>query len=165
MQSKSLKNPYEEVSFSKVIGWEPATLLKINFFICIFLRFWLQISEQLFSITTHSGCLYWIKKMLDVKHRLLQIIEICTNLHETRQQTLYSMHKKRITSLSGETNKFWKIIKTIFLTKTKEPPAQSFNIDANCTTNNKSIASRFCLFFSKIASALKEKSIRFTNFI
>ena len=62
-------------------------------------------------------------------------------------------------------NKFWKIIKTIFPTKTKEPPAQSFNIDAKCTTNKKSIANKFCSFFSKIAGALKEKSIRFKNFI
>ena len=90
-----------------------------------------------------------------------------TNIIQHAQKTHYksvwrnSEKKKK----KKKTNKFWKIIKTIFLTKTKEPPAQSFNIDANCTTNNKSIASRFCLFFSKIASALKEKSIRFTNFI
>ena len=62
-------------------------------------------------------------------------------------------------------NKFWKMTKTIFPTKTKEPPAQSFNIDAKCTTNKKSIASGFCFFFSKIAGALKEKSVRFKNFI
>ena len=49
------------------------------------------------------------------------------------------------------------MIKTIFPTKTKEPPARSFNIDAKCTTNKKSIASGFCSFFSKIARALKEK--------
>ena len=57
------------------------------------------------------------------------------------------------------------MIKTIFSTKTKEPPAWSFNINAKCTTNKKSIANGFCSFFSKIASALKEKSIMFKNFI
>ena len=57
------------------------------------------------------------------------------------------------------------MIKAIFPTKTKESPAQSFNINAKCTTTKKSIASGFCLFFSKIAGALKEKSIRFKNFI
>ena len=62
-------------------------------------------------------------------------------------------------------NKFWKRIKTIFPSKTREPPAKSFSIDAKCTTNKKSIASRFCSFFSKIAGALKEKSIKFKNFV
>ena len=57
------------------------------------------------------------------------------------------------------------MIKAIFPTKTKESPAQSFNINAKCTATKKSIASGFCLFFSKIAGALKEKSIRFKNFI
>ena len=57
------------------------------------------------------------------------------------------------------------MIKTIFPTKIEESPAQSFNIDAKCATNKKSIAIGFCLFLSKIASALKEKSIRFKNFI
>ena len=89
------------------------------------------------------------------------MIGICTKLHETTQQT-YGVHKKRITSMSWEIlkknpNKFWKMIKTIFPTKTKEPPARSFNIDAKCITNKKSNASGFCSFFSKIARALKEK--------
>ena len=57
------------------------------------------------------------------------------------------------------------MIKTVFPIKTKEPPARSFNIHAKCTTNKKSIACGFCSFFSKIAGALKEKSIRFKNFI
>ena len=57
------------------------------------------------------------------------------------------------------------MIKTIFPTKIEESPAQSFNIDAKCATNKKSIAIGFCPFLSKIASALKEKSIRFKNFI
>ena len=69
------------------------------------------------------------------------------------QQTLYSMQK------------FLFLIKTIFPTKTKKPPARSFTINAKCTTNKKSIVSRFCSFFSKIAGPLKEKSIRFKNFI
>ena len=56
------------------------------------------------------------------------------------------------------------MIKTIFPTKTKEPPVRSFNINAKCTTTKKSIASGFCLFFSKIAGALKEQSIKFKNF-
>ena len=57
------------------------------------------------------------------------------------------------------------MIKTIFPTKTKEPPARSFNIDAKCTTNKKSIESGFCSFFSKITRVLKEKSVKFKNFI
>ena len=57
------------------------------------------------------------------------------------------------------------MIKTIFPTKTKEPPARLFNINANCTANKKSITSGFCLFFSKITGVLKEKSVRFKNFI
>ena len=57
------------------------------------------------------------------------------------------------------------MIKTIFPTKTKEPPARSFNIDAKCTTNKKSIGSGFCSFFSKITRVLKEKSVKFKNFI
>ena len=57
------------------------------------------------------------------------------------------------------------MIKAIFSTKTKEPPARSCNIYVKCTTNKKSIASSFCSFFSKIANALKEKSIRFKNSI
>ena len=105
-------------------------------------------------------------------YKSLKYVQICTkpgNKHYTActknalQVCPERSWKKKTTK--NKTNKFWKIIKTIFPTKTKEPPAQSFNIDANCTTNNKSIASGFCLFFSKIASALKEKSIRFKNFI
>ena len=57
-------------------------------------------------------------------------------------------------------NKFWKMTKTIVPTKTKEPPARSFNTDAKCTTNKKFIASGFC-WFSKVVGALNEKSIRF----
>ena len=57
------------------------------------------------------------------------------------------------------------MIKTIFPTKTKEPPARSFNIDAKCTTNKKSTGSGFCSFFSKITRVLKEKSVKFKNFI
>ena len=57
------------------------------------------------------------------------------------------------------------MIKTIFPTKTNQSLARSFNIDVKCTTNKKSIASRFCSFFSKIAVALKEKPTRFRNFI
>ena len=76
------------------------------------------------------------------------------------------MHCKSVLRDSEKNpNKFWKMIKTIFPTKTKEPPARSFNIDAKCTTNKKSIASGFCPFLSKIAGAWKEESIRFKNFI
>ena len=50
--------------------------------------------------------------------------------------------------------------KTIVPTKTKEPPAQSFNTDAKCITNKKFIASGFCSF-SKVVGALNEKSISF----
>ena len=57
------------------------------------------------------------------------------------------------------------MIKTIFPTKTKEPPARSFNINANCTANKKSITSGICSFFSKMAGVLKEKSVRLKNFI
>ena len=39
------------------------------------------------------------------------------------------------------------------------------NIDTRCTANKKSIANEFCLFFSKIAGVLKEKSIKFKKFI
>ena len=77
--------------------------------------------------------------------------------HTTNIWHAQKMHYKSVLKDSEKkSNKFW---------KTQEPPARLFNIDANCTTNKKSIASRFCSFFSKIIGALKEKSIRFKNFI
>ena len=86
--------------------------------------------------------------------------------HATNIRRAQKTHYKYVLRDSEKKpNKFLKMIKTIFPTKTKEPPARSFNIDAKCTTNKKSIASGFCSFFSKIARALKEKSIGFKNFI
>ena len=72
------------------------------------------------------------------------------------------MHKKHIRSL--ENKQILKNGQNYFLTKIKKMPDRSFNIDAKLTTK-KSIASGFCSFFSKIAGALKEKSISFTNSI
>ena len=85
-----------------------------------------------------------------------------TNIIQCAQETHY---KFILRDSEKNPNKFWKMIKTIFPSKKKQPPAASFNVDAKCTTNKKSIASRFCSFFSKIVGALKEKSIRFKNFI
>ena len=85
-----------------------------------------------------------------------------TNIIRRAQETHY---KSVLRDSQKNPSKFWKMIKTIFSTKTKEPPARSCNIYVKCTTNKKSIASSFCSFFSKIASALKEKSIRFKNSI
>ena len=83
-----------------------------------------------------------------------------TNIIQRAQKTHY---KSLLRDSEKKPNKFWKMIKTLFPTKTKEPPARSFNINAKCTTNKKSIANGFCSFFSKIAGALKVKSIRFKN--
>ena len=65
------------------------------------------------------------------------------------QQAFYSVHKNALKSVLRESekknpNKFWKMTRTIVPTKTKEPPARSFNTDAKCTTNKKFIASGFC---------------------
>ena len=57
--------------FSKGVGSETVTSLKVNFFIGIFLRLWRQISEHLFSRTDRNGCVCRIKNY--VKHRFLQI--------------------------------------------------------------------------------------------
>ena len=86
--------------------------------------------------------------------------------HATNIRRAQKTHYKSVLRDSEKNlNKFWKMIKTIFPIKTKEPSNRSFNIDANCTTNKKSIASGFCSFFLKIAGALKEKLTRFKNFI
>ena len=51
----------------KVVDYQPATLLKMNFFIGIFQGFWLQISEQLFSRT--------ILKWLLLRRRIQNLVK------------------------------------------------------------------------------------------
>jgi len=72
------------------------------------------------------------------------------------------MHKKRITH---NPNKFWKMIKQIFPTKTKESPVRSFVINGNYTTDKKTISSGFCSFFSNVAGTLKTKCFSLKNFV
>ena len=70
-----------------------------------------------------------------------------------RAQKLH--YKSALRDTEKNPNKFWKMIKTIFSTKTKEPPAWSFNIHAKCKTNKKSVVGGFSSFFSKLTSNLK----------
>ena len=64
-----------------------------------------------------------------------------TNITQRAQKTHY---KSVLRDSEKKPKKFWEKIKTIFPTKIKGPTSRSFNIDATCTTNKKSIAGGFC---------------------
>ena len=71
----------------KVADYQPATLLKMNFFIGIFQGFWLQISEQLFSRTPFK----WL--LLQRRIQDLVIMELFCEYNERLKAVNY-FHKK-----------------------------------------------------------------------
>ena len=74
-------------------------------------------------------------------------------------------HRKLLNDSSSNSQKFWKAIKNIFPTKEKSLSAKLFIVDNITYSIPSDIASKFCTFFSGIATHLKSKSNLFKNFI
>jgi len=84
------------------------------------------------------------------------------NIVHHAQKTHY---KSILANSEHNPNKFWKMIKQIFPTKTKESPVRSFVINGNYTTDKKTISSGFCSFFSNVAGTLNTKCFSLKNFV
>lgn len=66
---------------------------------------------------------------------------------------------------ANDPKRFWKTLKRIFPLKEKISTVKSFIIDGIRNSNAKSIASRFCSYFSTTVSKLKAKAMPLKNFI
>ena len=69
-----------------------------------------------------------------------------------------------LTESANDPNRFWKSLKKIFPIKDKISCTKTFLIDNVLTTNAKTIADKFCLFFSNVAYKLKTKALPLKNF-
>ena len=78
----------------------------------------------------HRGKLH--QKFLNLKWNTdWNIYKTAQNFATNIRRAQKTHYKSVLRDSEKKPNKFWKIIKTIFPAKTKEPPARSFNIDAN----------------------------------
>ena len=78
----------------------------------------------------HRGKLH--RKFLNSKWNTdWNIYKTARNFATNIRRAQKTHYKSVIRDSEKNPNKFWKIIKTVFPAKTKEPPARSFNIDAN----------------------------------
>ena len=67
---------------------------------------------------------------------------------------------------SGNPNKFWKSLKTIYPTKsTTGPSIHSFDIDGVKTDDPARISNAFCTFFATVTSKLRESAIPLRDFV
>ena len=67
---------------------------------------------------------------------------------------------------SGNPNKFWRALKTIYLTKsTAGPSMQSVDIDGTKTNDPSKIFNAFCTFFATVTAKLRESAIPLRDFV
>ena len=77
-----------------------------------------------------------------------------------------SYHKNMLKENSGNPNKFWKSLKTIYPTKsTTGPSMNSFDIDGTKTDDPARISNAFCSFFATVISKLRESAIPLRDFV
>ena len=75
-------------------------------------------------------------------------------------------YKIKLQENANKPEKFWKFIKEIFPTKSKEDKTpKTFKINNEPVTEKPTIANEFCKFFSRVANNLKSKAFPFNNFI
>ena len=66
---------------------------------------------------------------------------------------------------TGDPNKFWKTVKSIYPAKAKSScNSKVFEIDGKESTDQTDISNGFCSFFMNIVASLKQKSILLKNF-
>ena len=91
-------------------------------------------------------------------------------IQRNKVNTLVRKAKKQhntnlLTESANDPNRFWKSLKKVFPLKDKMLCTKTFLIDNVLTTNAKTIAERFCSFFTNIAHTLKNKTLPLKNFI
>ncbi len=74
-------------------------------------------------------------------------------------------HKDSLKENSRDPNKFWKTLKSIYPTKSRDTQSpQSFEINGDKIRDPIKIANAFCSFFANIVTTLKEKAFPLCNF-
>ena len=76
------------------------------------------------------------------------------------KQAKYEYHRNLQDETCNNPKKFWRVIKNIF----PKASSKQTSLDEDCTTDTKTVANKFCKFFSTMAFKLKQKSMPLRNF-
>ena len=102
------------------------------------------------------------KDQLDISQYKRKRNEVNIAIRKARS----SYHKNMLKENSGNPNKFWKSLKTIYPTKsTTGPSMHSFDIDGIKTDDPARISNAFCSFFATVTSKLRESAIPLRDFV